>query len=270
ISGSGRAASAVVATQTLDRDPGDDGNDPWPPPPPSPPPPPPCSKETAAAASRVEAGGSGSGVLGGRWGLLEASAINHGSRNLRLDIGICAGERGGCEVLDIVAAQPLTKGAEVFNTYGEHGNSELVNKYGFALPYNPFNELLVDKGAVMAAVETVMGHREAKKRARFLEQYSDLLSADEEPFLLLPPRHVNTALFVALWVLAAEGRRMEQWASLEDALKPLRTAWHLQRDEKQQQPYQRLAAVAEAAPEAKTAVATGGDAGKGEAKGKKR
>lgn len=41
----------------------------------------------------------------------------------------CAGK----EVLEIVAASPVSAGAEVHNTYGEHGNAELVNKYGFAL-----------------------------------------------------------------------------------------------------------------------------------------
>ncbi len=45
------------------------------------------------------------------------------------------------ELLDIVAAQPLAAGREVYNTYGEHGNAELVNKYGFALPNNSFDEV---------------------------------------------------------------------------------------------------------------------------------
>lgn len=40
-----------------------------------------------------------------------------------------------------MAAQPLAAGREVYNTYGEHGNAELVNKYGFALPHNPFDEV---------------------------------------------------------------------------------------------------------------------------------
>ena len=33
----------------------------------------------------------------------------------------------------IIAASDVAAGAEVHNTYGEHGNSELVCKYGFAL-----------------------------------------------------------------------------------------------------------------------------------------
>ena len=39
----------------------------------------------------------------------------------------------GEEVLEIVAASAVAAGHEVHNTYGEHGNAELVNKYGFAL-----------------------------------------------------------------------------------------------------------------------------------------
>ena len=39
----------------------------------------------------------------------------------------------GEEVLEIIAASSIRAGSEVHNTYGEHGNAELVKKYGFSL-----------------------------------------------------------------------------------------------------------------------------------------
>ena len=47
----------------------------------------------------------------------------------------------GGDVLEIVAACDIPANAEIHNTYGEHGNAELVHRYGFALQHNPFNEV---------------------------------------------------------------------------------------------------------------------------------
>ncbi len=60
--------------------------------------------------------------------------------------------QAGVELLDIVAAQPLAAGAEVWNTYGEHGNAELLKKYGFALPFNAFDEVRTYIGTAKDAV----------------------------------------------------------------------------------------------------------------------
>jgi hypothetical protein len=43
--------------------------------------------------------------------------------------------------LDIIAASAIARGCEVHNTYGELSNPELVHKYGFCLPHNPFDEV---------------------------------------------------------------------------------------------------------------------------------
>lgn len=40
----------------------------------------------------------------------------------------------GVGLLDIVAAQPVAQGKEVHNTYGEHGNAELVSCSAYVLP----------------------------------------------------------------------------------------------------------------------------------------
>eukprot|EP00198_Chlamydomonas_reinhardtii_P003225 XP_001692561.1 predicted protein [Chlamydomonas reinhardtii] len=153
-----------------------------------------------------------------------ADVFNH--KAARVDLGEGSGwsagfvvaEQEGVELLDIVAAQPLAGGTEVYNTYGEHSNAELVNKYGFALPYNAFDEILLDKGAVLEAAEQLLaaaaggGKKALKRRTQFLEKFSDLLSAEDEPWLLLPPRHVNTAAWAALRVLAATEAELGGWA----------------------------------------------------------
>lgn len=69
-----------------------------------------------------------------------------------------------------MAASPVPKGAEVHNTYGELGNAELVNKYGFALRKNPFSAVLLDKAAVLQAAESIMGQRSMRSRSRFLRR----------------------------------------------------------------------------------------------------
>ncbi|KAG2434596.1 hypothetical protein HXX76_007491 [Chlamydomonas incerta] len=240
----------------LDQPQPDDGPDAWPPPPP---PPSPSSRPAAAAAAAAAAAlaaapspaegpagtaarvaaAQGLGIserVRGRWRLLAERAVGGAGsgggagRNLHLDIGICAGERGGVELLDIVAAQPLAAGAEVYNTYGEHGNAELVKKYGFALPCNAFDEVLLDKGALLAAAEALLaaaaggGKKALRRRTQFLEKFSDLLSDDDEPWLLLPPRHVNTACWAALQVLAATDAQLGGWRSMEDVTAPLKEA----------------------------------------------
>jgi len=68
----------------------------------------------------------------------------------------------------IVAATAVAAGREVHNTYGELGNAELVSKYGFALPGNPFDAMRVDKAALVAAAAAELGPRACRARARFL------------------------------------------------------------------------------------------------------
>ena len=72
--------------------------------------------------------------------------------------------------LQILAASSVPKGAEVHNTYGELGNAELVNKYGFALRNNPFSVVLLEKAAMLQAAESIVGQREMRQRSRFLRR----------------------------------------------------------------------------------------------------
>ena len=95
--------------------------------------------------------------------------------------------------VQIVAASPVLEGAEVHNTYGELGNAELVNKYGFALRQNPFSAVLLDKAAVLQAAESIVGQRSTRLRSRFLRR---------ERWGLLP--HISmSGLLAELWLSVA-------------------------------------------------------------------
>jgi hypothetical protein len=71
-------------------------------------------------------------------------------------------------VLEIEAAQRMPAGAEIHNTYGEHGGEELVAKYGFCLAANPFNEVALDKQALLAGAAALQDKKEARLRSKFL------------------------------------------------------------------------------------------------------
>ena len=54
---------------------------------------------------------------------------------------------------------------------GEHGNAELVNKYGFALPDNPFNTVKLDKQELGTLAKQRLGSKAYKKRRKFLDDH---------------------------------------------------------------------------------------------------
>ena len=73
-----------------------------------------------------------------------------------------------CLAPQIVAAQPLTGGQEIFNCYGELSNTELLLKYGFALSGNPFSAVELEKGGLLLAAQREHGAKAYAKRRRFL------------------------------------------------------------------------------------------------------
>lgn len=72
--------------------------------------------------------------------------------------------------MQIMAGCPLVKGQEIFNTFGELENSELVCKYGFALPNNPFNAVHLDKKVVVEEAAALISSAEVKTRCLYLEE----------------------------------------------------------------------------------------------------
>lgn len=54
---------------------------------------------------------------------------------------------------------------------GEHGNAELINKYGFAVPDNPFDSIKMDKDALVAEAADAMGEEACNQRCAFLHHH---------------------------------------------------------------------------------------------------
>lgn len=78
--------------------------------------------------------------------------------------------------LRLVAMVRYRQHAAAFNgcmlVAGEHGNAELVNKYGFALPDNPFDTVKLDKQCLVAlANQHEGGGKACKKRCKFLNDH---------------------------------------------------------------------------------------------------
>ncbi|DBA79471.1 TPA: hypothetical protein ACH3X2_007743 [Trebouxia sp. C0005] len=138
---------------------------------------------------------------------------------LRLEIGICGVTKpDGTEVLEIVAASDLKAGQEIFNTYGEHGNAELVNKYGFALTDNPFDSVKLNKASLVEIATKQMGNDVCQQRCTFLRDQSHLLEEDLEPFEVLPKGNIGPSLVMALRVLFAPEEDFLCWHNLDDAM----------------------------------------------------
>ena len=63
--------------------------------------------------------------------------------------------------------RPVAKGAEIYNTYGEHGNKHLLANYGFTLPHNVFDQVALP--ALLDAANEIAGEQTVRKRVRWLE-----------------------------------------------------------------------------------------------------
>ena len=88
----------------------------------------------------------------------------------RLEIAICSADRDGQPVLEIVTASCVQDGHEIHNTYGEHGNAELLHRYGFSLISNPFNVIILNKQAVIDAASNITGDETSTERCKVLEE----------------------------------------------------------------------------------------------------
>lgn len=83
--------------------------------------------------------------------------------------------------MQIRAACPLSKNEEVFNTFGELDNTELVCKYGFALPQNPFSSVQLSKEVVVKEAGKLLGAKECKRRLAYLAEQRWILPPPPSP-----------------------------------------------------------------------------------------
>lgn len=127
-------------------------------------------------------------------------------------------------MLEIVAASGVREGAEVHNTYGEYGNSELVNKYGFALQDNPFDCLQLCKSDLADYAERHLGAKEWRRRSMFLQRHSDLLEDDDEPFQVKRGAVVSLSLLATLRCAFAPAQEFKRFRDVMDVLRAPPTA----------------------------------------------
>ncbi|KAJ3179847.1 hypothetical protein HDU87_002415 [Geranomyces variabilis] len=71
------------------------------------------------------------------------------------------------DFLEMIVVRDCPEGAEVFNTYGAHGNDYLLTQYGFCEPRNLFDTLGVDADAVIAAASARVGAEKVQERVDF-------------------------------------------------------------------------------------------------------
>lgn len=137
--------------------------------------------------------------------------------DLRLHIAIIDDTRNDC--LQIMSASPLHKGEEVFNTYGELGNADLVKKYGFCVPENPFTYVNLDKNVLVQSIREMLATTNPRKkvkplidRIRVFEELCDIIKdqtelldneTGEEPFLIYPEGHVSVTVYVFVFIVVS-------------------------------------------------------------------
>ena len=133
--------------------------------------------------------------------------------------------------LQIIAVSDLKRNCEIFNTYGELGNAELLKKYGFCLKENPFSEVKLNKGVVLSSFKALFSLSNKRKRSAaritferciyILKEQTDLLEEEDEPFLLYPGAYINLSLFAFIRLMTAfacQDFQSEERISVEAAL----------------------------------------------------
>jgi len=169
-----------------------------------------------------EGEGEGAADADDPWACLAAPPRADG---LFLELAICGattlpGSGPLLETLECRAAAAIPAGAEVHNTYGEHGATDLAARYGFASAApcpGPFDAVALRVEALRAAAlaTLALSPRALRARTRLLAP-TDLLDGNE-PLELLPGGVVGPALRVVLRVLGASQAELAGWARLEDA-----------------------------------------------------
>lgn len=136
------------------------------------------------------------------------------------------------DTLLIVALASAEKGSEIWNTYGELGNAELLNRYGFTSLHNPFDTVCVRVEDLLHQVKGRYGERWVRRRMRFvskvLEETDDSFdicvdsSLEKNLHVFLELLHIPEEVFVELEPtedsiisLLENGISIESWESLK-------------------------------------------------------
>lgn len=140
------------------------------------------------------------------------------------------------DTLVIVALSSAEKGSEIWNTYGELGNAELLNRYGFTSLHNPFDTVSIRVEDLLHEVKGRYGERWVRRRMRFvskvLEDANDSFdiygdsSLEKNLHVFLELLHTPEEVFVGLEPteesvisLLDDGVSIESWGTLEQIAK---------------------------------------------------
>lgn len=139
------------------------------------------------------------------------------ANGLGLALEICIVD--DADSLRIVAASPVSAGSEVHNTYGELGNRDLVEKYGFALRENPHTSVALEFDPVWTwATENL---EDAKRRMDFLETHLPFLVHKRRRYGVVhahPNGYLPAWAALVLLVLTSDAANDSAWKELADAL----------------------------------------------------
>ena len=142
---------------------------------------------------------------------------------LALQLVICGDddEGGG---LTLYTASAVKAGFEIFNTYGELPNRDLLPKYGVCLAANPFDAVAVPAAALLEAAAEAVGARAVRARARLLSRDTDLLDGDDAGLDVTGPGGASTSGPMLSGALRLVARVLFDdsagWASAADAAAP--------------------------------------------------
>ncbi|XP_023618635.1 N-lysine methyltransferase SETD6 isoform X1 [Myotis lucifugus] len=76
--------------------------------------------------------------------------------------------------LQMVATQPIPKGHEIFNTYGQMANWQLIHMYGFAEPYPDNTDDTADIQMVTVREAALQGAKDETERLQLCERWDYL------------------------------------------------------------------------------------------------
>ncbi|KAJ1943291.1 hypothetical protein FBU59_002954 [Linderina macrospora] len=77
------------------------------------------------------------------------------------------------DTLDMVVVRPCRANNEVFNTYGEHGSSYLLHRYGFCDTGNTFDSVLLEIDDVLEAFKVAVSEDRAMAVAELFAEYPE-------------------------------------------------------------------------------------------------
>uniref|UniRef100_A0A1D2ADH4 SET domain-containing protein n=2 Tax=Auxenochlorella protothecoides TaxID=3075 RepID=A0A1D2ADH4_AUXPR len=198
-----------------------------------------AASESLGSSEASGSGGEGSGSPGASPGagtmltsqlmppsfLADAEPELHGLRSanglsLALEICIVDDEEGAA--LRILTASPIGEGREVHNTYGELGNRDLLEKYGFTLPENPHDSVTLELEALWAWGAARHGAREWEARRAFLDANTPWLRRRRYAAVLVHPNgHMPAWCIAAVWLTAAQrDPALPMWEDAKAALGP--------------------------------------------------